>query len=318
MVLLQLTKLQYSIEKFAKICCISAGDIVIKVTLTKGEWDMRKVMLMITLLILLCGVMTSCHSQQENKEQAKEKLFEAIESNDIDTVENIIQQFPALVNENQYDTGFWETATGATDSTPLLKAIQYGNQEIVSLLLTNGADANKKAINCYPLIEAIRRGHNEIAWLLIEHGADVSVVDSTPWRQTVPYQIVSIKVAVGDTEHAEEQLALLKYVIEKGAPLTPPVGRPKGINTLLGVAASQNQGSIVKYLLEQKLYGVDDRVTDDNKTALICAVEERAYDACEALLKCNADKTLKDAHGKTAMDYALELNDEKLISILNK
>ena len=98
----------------------------------------------------------------------------------------------------------------------------------------------------------------------------------------------------------------------------PPVGRPKGINTLLGVAASQNQGPIVQYLLEQKLYGVDDRVTDDSKTALICAVEERAYDACEALLKCNADKTLQDAHGKTAMDYALELNDEKLISMLNE
>ena len=278
---------------------------------------MKKVMLMITLLILLCGVMTSCYSRQEKK-QAKEKLFEAIESNDIDTVENIIQQFPALVNENQYDTGFWETAAGATDSTPLLKAIQYGNQEIVSLLLTNGADANKKVINCYPLIEAIRRGHNEIAWLLIEHGADVSVVDSTPWRQTVPYQIVSIKVAEGDTEHAEEQLALLIHVIEQGAPLTPPVGRPKGINTLLGVAASQNQGPIVKYLLEQKLYGVDDRVTDDNKTALICAVEERAYDACEALIKCNADKTAEDAHGKTAMDYALELDDEQLISMLSE
>jgi ankyrin repeat protein len=41
------------------------------------------------------------------------------------------------------------------------------------------------------------------------------------------------------------------------------------------------------------------------------------YDICAFLIANGADKTIKDASGKTAYDYAVEAQDETLISLLS-
>ena len=275
-----------------------------------------KISLLITvsLIIVIAIILSLVYSM--NKNIAKKNLFRAITINDIQTVNVVIDKYPTLVNEKEYVFNFFGDMIGRGNSTPLLTAIQYGNNDIVYLLVENGADVNKST-RCYPVIEALVRGHNKIAWYLIEKGADVSVVDHTSWNRTVPYAIVMHEIPEGDIEQAAEYLELLKFAVENGAPLELLTVRPKGIDSLFGFAAIQNNPLIVKYFIEQRIYDVDARVTDTNKTALICAVESQAYSVCRVLLECGADKDLKDDSGMTAYDYAMELKDDVLIKLFS-
>ena len=70
----------------------------------------------------------------------------------------------------------------------------------------------------------------------------------------------------------------------------------------------------------EKIYDIDEIVNPKytQKTALIIAVEQQSYNACQILLDYGADKSIKDTYDKTAVDYAEELNDERLIAMLNK
>lgn len=63
-------------------------------------------------------------------------------------------------------------------STTLDMAIWYGDIEIVSMLLENGADVNAKGkYGSTALIKASENGHTEVVRMLLEKGADVNVKD---------------------------------------------------------------------------------------------------------------------------------------------
>ena len=107
--------------------------------------------------------------------------------------------------------------------------------------------------------------------------------------------------------------------MQKGAPITPPIGSYDGIKTLLGLAAYQNNALVIEYLLDSSVYDIDSiaNPTNTQKTALIIAVEQQSYRACETLLNNRANKGIKDADGHTAMYYAKQLNDKRLINMLS-
>nr|WP_255724677.1 ankyrin repeat domain-containing protein [Shimazuella soli] len=64
------------------------------------------------------------------------------------------------------------------DETPLLKAVDMGNQLIIECLVELGADINKpNKANVTPLLQASKRGYVDIVKGLIEHGADCTSTD---------------------------------------------------------------------------------------------------------------------------------------------
>ena len=274
----------------------------------------NKVFIIIAFILLITSSLSSCMA--EDKKEAKRNLFDALENNDRQAVSDILDEYPKLVNEDYYT---FITPIDAPNSSPLLTAIVYGDLDMVSLLVEKGADVNDSTVKIYPLHKALHLGKYDIAWYLIEHGADLSAMSGS-WEESVAFCILSQKIHSDDGEKEQDQFELLKYVLENGAPLDPPIGCQEGIKTLLGLAAYQNNSLVVQYLLDEKIYDIDEIVNPKytQKTALIIAVEQQSYNACQILLDYGANKSIKDTYDKTAVDYAEELNDERLIAMLNK
>ena len=121
---------------------------------------MRKIVTpIIVLVIIICIIfsVTSCMSTTDMRNQ----LFDAIENNDLDTVNTILDKYPSLINAEK--VGLIKYLLGAPTGTPLLEAIQFNNFELVKLLVDRGANVNLCAISA-PLISAIEGNNFDIAW----------------------------------------------------------------------------------------------------------------------------------------------------------
>lgn len=102
-----------------------------------------------------------------------QQLFAAIEANNTKEVASLILA-GAQVNAHAIENSF----------TPLMKAIEQGNKEIIKLLLENGAEVNaeipigiasEQTSFITPLLIAIEKSNLELCQLLIARGAHVSI-----------------------------------------------------------------------------------------------------------------------------------------------
>lgn len=290
----------------------------------KSKLIIISIVVIIFLAIILTFVM-NIHSRL----QSKENLFSAIENNDMPTIERILEEYPSLINEKQYFSDILSVFSERSNPTPLLKAIQYWNADLIKYFIEKGADINisNGTKVAYPLIQVFETGLNEkyeLAWLMIQNGADLSVKQQF---YTVPYAIVSSSIEDDEVEFQRQSLALMKYVIEQGISLEAPdptnsqTGNIKrstwyDINALIGYASRNNHVLVVQYLLDNQIYGIDDSVSLDGTTALIQAVKGEAYSTCKLLIEYGADKSKVDSNGKTAYDYAIEVGNQEIIDLL--
>ena len=272
------------------------------------------IVVILVAVVILIGVTIILILNSHNA--TKKRLFEAIEKGDCNKVADILNKHPLLVNENRQ----YFFLIDVSGETPLLAACRYKNFEMIQLLVERGADVNKsaRAVDAYPLINILCRGGEkryDIAWYLIANGADLSVKQR---YATVPYAIVSSawQKSSFDAEIQTQSLALMEFVLDEGVSLDSPECKPYGIDSVYGLASRNNYVLIVQYFLDNELFSINDIVDGENRTALIVAVQGQAYDVCEYLINSGADKTMKDVRGKSAYDYAKELNDEKLLDLL--
>ena len=263
------------------------------------------------ILILICVSLFNYKKTEDKKE-----LFNAVENNDIVSVKKIIEIYPEFINKERFN--FFETVfLDAGSGTPFTIAVQKCDLEMIELLVEYGADINKKVVD-YPLNLALNLGKYKIAWYLIENGARLDVISG---NKTLPYVITYGHIKDENISESKEDLALLKYVIEQGISINPIID--SGLPSLLGYAAGFNNVEIVKYLLDSGYFDIDDIVSDFGETALILAVKSASkkhfgYKTCEFLISSGANKEIKDNNGKTALDYAIEFEDEKLIEMLSE
>lgn len=236
---------------------------------------------------------------------------------------------PLLVPVIMFNTGKYY------DAQKLIDAIEAEDVQQVEFLLESGVDPNQTDIppsNYWsffefsarrPMAHACRTGNLEIVRLLIKHGATAEYIEYTGWsplRETLFYyhpddvEIVNILLENGskiDDKHDEEDIALV------AARMTPKVFDKEMQNGT--VFAGGYDEATAKGITEIVVTLLGDRPLNDityaGKTLLITAVQQENVYLANYLISAGADVSLKDNAGKTAYDYALESQNNDLISL---
>jgi len=175
------------------------------------------------------------------------------------------------------------------EGTPIHHAADNGHIETVKFLLEKGADVNASdgTTQYYtPLLTACRSGHLKLVEFLIQNGADTSAVDGAG------EPLINIAADFGHVQ-------ILKYLIEKGF----SVNATSLIHTPLIAATESEHVEAVKFLLQNgaNVNGTPEARQD---TALHAAAVNGNVELIKLLLQNKADKSLKNAEGKTPLEVA--------------
>ena len=113
-----------------------------------------------------------------NRYNMKKDFYIAIEENDINTVREILAQYPSFSNSTRNPIITFISREGQTALTLAIR--KQASMELIQCLVENGADVNKAPLGPatdpqYPLLEALRFGRYDVVWYLIEQGADIHI-----------------------------------------------------------------------------------------------------------------------------------------------
>lgn len=183
--------------------------------------------------------------------------------------------------------------------TPIYYAIEYGNIEIMKLLLENGVDTTTcNNLQCTPLQRAGYIGNFEAVKVLIEYGASVNyrnTMNKTPLHYA----------ALGMT------FDIIQLLLEKGATVNSQCDM--GLSPLQ-VAARYRDRDIVQLLLQK---GAKINIGDkQNVTPLHVATESSCGCVIETLLKNGADVNAQDKQGMTPLHLAVQTRYSVIVKIL--
>ncbi|WP_042348719.1 ankyrin repeat domain-containing protein [Bacillus massiliigorillae] len=114
----------------------------------------------IGIIVSVFLLLTGCNEREEkNVKQQSDSLIQAIENNDLESVQEILKDSSYLINESN-DKG----------ETPLLIAAHKNNIEVAKLLIEAGADINQQdRIQDSAYLYAGAQGKTEILKYMLEH-----------------------------------------------------------------------------------------------------------------------------------------------------
>ena len=259
----------------------------------------------IGLVLLVCIVWFS------NKKFQTQKLFDAVERHDLFAAQEAINR-GAWIDRTEYPSlGIIEEVV-VINLTPLETACKSGDEEMVELLLKNGANVNTKNKHSYsrPLLNALhgtKSNRFSLAMYLIEQGADIH--DS---KQAVflGEDLIYISQA-DDTKTIQDGFALFKYLMEHEATIAFQFASQH----MLTFAAKCGNNEVISYLIKGNYYDIDTYDPLQN-TALIAATKNNQVETVVLLLELGADTLLTDKNGKTAMDYAVDQQNARILTLL--
>ncbi|KAK7591908.1 hypothetical protein V3481_006545 [Fusarium oxysporum f. sp. vasinfectum] len=183
--------------------------------------------------------------------------------------------------------------------TPLGMACANGSSDLVSLLLSRGADFTIVNDSGWtPLNFASANGHAEVVKMLLEKGADFATQSNNGWT--------SLNLA-SDSGYTE----VVKMLLEKGADVA--TANENGW-TPLHVASDNGHAEVVKMLLDK---GADFAAKDeDGWTPLDLASDSGHVDVVKMLLEKGADLTTKTNNGWTSIHLASDSGHAEIVKIL--
>ena len=207
-------------------------------------------------------------------------------------------------------------------TTPLGMALMWGDNETAYKLLEKGAVITKfkdseSILSC--LVCSYEKGDLEMAKLLIEKGAspnDHGDIGLPPIFQLVNLTFFEEKY---QPEDYKEIIEIFELFEREGVNINETYGG----YTILMQAARANDLALLKYLVEKRGMAVNDVVQDSEmiSTALITAVQFSDLSFADPqvvkyLLDQGADKTMTDVIGRTALDWAIIVENQEAIDLL--
>ena len=216
--------------------------------------------------------------------------------------------------------------------SPFSLAVQSGTLELVKLLYRYGADVNDESQGYPVLSRATMGGHQEIARYLVRHRAqvDLRAEDKLTALHIAAFKGLEETARLLCSHHADlyatnnrqftvmhfavfgNSTTILKFLIEKGAEVDPRAW--EGCTPLHG-AAEISTPDIAEILLD---HGADpNNMSSVLGTPLLSALRNRKYDTAKLLITRGANVTTSSSMtGDTALDLALDSNDQDLIGLL--
>ncbi len=216
----------------------------------------------------------------------------------------------------------------------LIKAINNGDYVKVEEILSDGLDPNKTSIppsNFWsffemsakrPLSEACSTGGYEMVKLLIDYGARAEYVDNTGWSPlrsslfhyyTDSVKIIELLLNNGADPHRDNTETYAHPVFSAASMLPKNFDVPYEERSEYDEESARGITEIVKLLLKNESIDIK---SIDGQTILICATKVGNVHLVEYILACGCDKNIIDSYGKTALDYAIETENEALIELL--
>ena len=288
--------------------------------MSRNKLIVIQVLALVAFLIIAAGVgvilLKTAYEQSSAEEFILRREFNRqVESGNYDRVGQMLKEEPKLVNLPLAKNSR-EYAESVNDDTPLIAA--KSDIRMVRLLLDNGADVNQATpiSHRYPLTAVLASGSSErfdVAWLYISKGADINCVDYV--NGTAPFALLSRECEV-NTYVQKAAAELMNHFVKKGVSLKLPEKPSSAYITILGLAAQNNYYRVIEDLYRSFGYDLNERVTEDNKTALMVAAKYGNYYAVDYLVYYGAREHYKDDHGKTAYDYAKLSSNQKVIDFL--
>lgn len=257
--------------------------------------NLQFVFILLTLVLLGCQNKEKATNQDTSESSS---LNQGMSESESGSPNQDVSESGSLIKDGQQDV---------FESGSLIEAVQNNDLSKVEAILKDTTyqidETNSKQET--PLLIATHNNYIDIAKLLIDAGANVNKQDSI---QDSPYLYAG---AQGKTE-------ILTYMIEKSNPNQQIYNRFGG-NALIP-AAEKGHLENVKVLLKDGKVDIDHQ-NNSGYSALIEAVAltdgSKVYqDIVKELLSYQANTELRDTSGKTALDYALELNYQEIATLL--
>lgn len=250
---------------------------------------------------------------------AKLNIYDAISLDDKEEVSKLLAADHKLINR-----------PCASHSMPICVAAGYGFNDIVELLIQDGAKLNLKHQS--PLISAAWDGHYETVKLLLDSGANVNARDY--------FQRTALYLAVG-------RIKTMRLLISRGADVDAadnrgetPLMRSIPFRQVFGFfdpgprmatlkktfvqlrpispesEDSPSLGASMTLLLE---HHANASVRDDSgRTALHYAAGVGTVEAAELLIKAGVDVKARDKAGETPLHTALKENNPEVAAVLRQ
>lgn len=272
-------------------------------------------------LLVDYGFLVDCHTTR-----GRTPLMYAVKGNHFDVVKYFVEECNANVNE-QNEMGV----------TPVYIASQDGLEDIVKLLVKNGADVNlSNRTRHSPLHEAIAGGHLTVAEFLLNNGADKHAVDAmgvTIWHEAAGNGdvalldlLVKYEVSLRRDGHEQVDNVMARHPFHYAA----VEGKTAFIQAMLDrdlvdvnlvdadscsaiyYAAANGHAGVLQVLLEN---GGDANLASIRRSPLHCATEWRRVKCVKLLLAHGASTDAVDKNGHTAAAIAREKRLEELVAI---